>query len=87
MPYILKEKREIFEQEINNLKIKLEQDKENVEGNLNYIFTKLILSMKPRNYKEMNAMIGALESCKLELYRKYISPYEDEKAKENGEVE
>ena len=32
-------------------------------------------------------MIGALESAKLELYRRSIALYEDTKIKENGDVE
>jgi hypothetical protein len=31
-------------------------------------------------------MIGALECCKLELYRMLIAPYEDAKINENGGV-
>jgi hypothetical protein len=31
-------------------------------------------------------MIGILECCKLELYRKKAAPYENEKELENGSV-
>jgi hypothetical protein len=31
-------------------------------------------------------MIGALECCKLELYRMMAAPYEDDKIAENGGV-
>jgi hypothetical protein len=33
-----------------------------------------------------NDAIGALEGAKLELYRRYVSAYEDDKIKENGDV-
>lgn len=87
MPYIKQEKRKDFDKAINLLIQELEKDKDNVEGNLNYIFTKLILGTKPSNYKQFNRVIGALECCKLEMYRKKIGPYEDVKIKENGDVE
>jgi hypothetical protein len=31
-------------------------------------------------------MVGALECCKLELYRKRIAPYEELKERENGPI-
>lgn len=57
-------------------------------GELNYLITMFVkdyLGDKP-NYERFNAAIGALESAKLELYRRLISPYEDRKIKENGDV-
>ncbi len=58
-------------------------------GDLNYQFTCMInhyLSDKVVNYAAYNAVIGALECCKLELYRRMVAPYEDTKIKENGDV-
>ena len=37
-------------------------------------------------YENFNAMIGALECCKQEYYRRIIAPYEDKKIEENGDV-
>tara|TARA_B110001454_G_C12559953_1_gene367232 strand:+ start:229 stop:549 length:321 start_codon:yes stop_codon:yes gene_type:complete len=57
-------------------------------GTLNYMITRLVhwwLGDNP-NYERYNAAIGVLECAKLELYRRKISPYEDEKIKENGDV-
>ena len=57
-------------------------------GQLNYAFTRLIqeyLGYTP-NYQRFNDVIGALESCKLELYRRKIVPYEDLKITENTDV-
>ena len=57
-------------------------------GTLNYIITRLVhwwLGDNP-NYERYNAAIGVLECAKLELYRRKVSPYEDEKIKENGDV-
>ena len=55
-------------------------------GHLNYIITRLLLNTEPVNYKDFNAIIGVLESVKLEFYRRKVSLYEDIKIKENGDV-
>jgi hypothetical protein len=58
-------------------------------GDLNYIFTMLIknyMVRKGENYQNYNDAIGALEGCKLELYRRMISEYEDKKIIENGDL-
>jgi hypothetical protein len=56
-------------------------------GKLNYIITKLILDIgfNP-SYAEYNSIIGTLECCKLEAYRRAVAPYEDKKIAENGDV-
>lgn len=56
-------------------------------GELNFLVTTFIdnfLRAKGVRYANVNEMIGALECCKLELYRLIIGPYEDEKLAENG---
>lgn len=61
----------------------------NTAGKLNYTFTKIALTylkLKGENYQNYNDIIGALEGCKLELYRRKCSAYEDKKIKENGDV-
>ena len=58
-------------------------------GELNYLFTKLILNyMKEKglSYATINDIVGALEGAKLEFYRRVAVPYEDQKIKENGDV-
>jgi hypothetical protein len=89
MPYILKEKRKVLDPAIRELAdsfTKLNDDG-NFAGNLNYAITKLLYTLYPApNYQMFNDMIGALECCKLELYRKKTAPYEDVKEKENGPV-
>lgn len=57
-------------------------------GELHYIFTQIIreyLGQDPR-YDSFNEVIGVLECCKLELYRRMIAPYENKKIKQNGDV-
>jgi len=58
-------------------------------GELNYIISTIIkktLDRQGLRYQTVNAIIGALECCKLELYRRIAIPYEDEKIKLNGDV-
>ena len=58
-------------------------------GEVNYTITMLInnyLEDQGLNYANLNEMIGALECCKLELYRMIGGPYEDVKLRDNGEA-
>lgn len=58
-------------------------------GELNYMFTVLVdeyLNTKGRNYTTFQEAFGALEGAKLELYRRQVVPYEDQKNYENGDV-
>ena len=63
-------------------------------GGLNYCFTTLCirylciryLHKFGEKYQTYNDIMGALEGCKLELYRRKIAPYEDKKIEENGDV-
>lgn len=92
MPYLLKGHKEIVDQ--TNIP--------NTSGELNYLVTQLCLSyldsckdrsglmvtkeVKRNSYRDYNEVVGALECCKLEFYRRAVSIYEDEKIKENGDV-
>ena len=56
---------------------------------LNFLITSIVSSYLARRglkYQTINDAIGALECAKLELYRRVVSPYEDTKIKENGDV-
>lgn len=58
-------------------------------GELNYMFTTLILEFMEKHgtsYQRINDVVGALEGAKLEFYRRVAAPYEEEKIKENGDV-
>lgn len=61
-------------------------------GELNYFITTTIFDYLRfpegcrAGYTDWNEVVGVLECCKLELYRKMIAKYEDKKCKENGEV-
>ena len=87
MPYIEKSDRGKFQDILDILESKLPEIKN--AGELNYFITSIChiyLKQKGLKYKNINELVGVLECAKLELYRKVASPYEDEKAKLNGEV-
>ena len=58
-------------------------------GELNFCFTVLaddFIQRKGLNYESINAVIGAFECAKQELYRRVAAPYEGNKMRENGDV-
>jgi uncharacterized protein DUF6899 len=64
-------------------------------GELNYVITLQLIrylnkkadaGKKPVGYTELNEVIGVLEACKLEFYRRIVTPYENLKIKQNGDV-
>jgi len=88
MPYIKPYKREQLDADIDALArtidfMSLDEEK---DGNLNYAITRLIDQLYGRRYTQMNEAMGVLECVKQEYYRRVAAPYEDIKAKENGDV-
>ncbi len=59
---------------------------EEVDGDLNYVITKLLKEIYPLRYFHINKAIGVLECAKLEYYRRVAAPYEDLKIQESGDV-
>ena len=57
-------------------------------GELNYLFTRFCLMTHPKRYSDYNALVGALECCKLEMYRRAVGSYGDSKiaSPENGDI-
>jgi hypothetical protein len=84
MPYIKKVFRSPMDTHIEEL-AKLAQ----TPGDLNYIISRLAsltLHYEGKSYNVLNALVGALECAKLEMYRRVAAPYEDLKIVENGDV-
>lgn len=77
MPYITRERRK-----------ELLEDFPKSPGDLNYIFSDILYEywLAHKNYQGINDIIGALEACKLEFYRRVVVPYEEEKREVNGDV-
>ena len=80
MPYIHQVKRA----EIDHCGI----DAVNNAGELNYFITSNLLKIlgEYANYEAYNKVLGVLEAVKLELYRRMVAPYEEDKCERNGDV-
>lgn len=85
MPYIKKEDRVRFENACSTV-----AKNATSAGDLNFALTSIIhqyLKIKGIKYANINEVIGMLECCKMELYRKVAGPYEEIKIYENGDVD
>ncbi len=81
MPYLTKEKKMLVNY--------ADQKIATCAGELNYCLSMACyryLIGKGENYQTYNDIVGALENCKQEFYRRFISGYEDIKIQENGDV-
>lgn len=85
MPYIVKEQREKIDALLKPI---LDYtDEKTATGILNYIITKIIHGASKRQYSRYNELIGVLNCVRDEYYRRKVAPYEDEKCKDNGDIE
>lgn len=85
MPYVGEEDRIVSE---TKLKAHGTQAQLGSAGCLNFVISKLcdnFIGHAP-SYDKINAVIGALECAKQELYRRLAAPYEDRKCSENGDI-
>ena len=57
-------------------------------GELTYVIYKAALEYidGARAFGKFAEVLGAIEAAKLELYRREVGPYEDQKILENGDV-
>lgn len=88
MPYIVQERR----QELD-LKLKELFNENLTVGELNYVISRILKNLveqkkhiKQFSYQFCNDIIGVLECAKIEFYTRVVTPYEDLKRKENGDL-
>lgn len=91
MPYIKQDKRDVLNPAIETMlnalrELECDDPSNDMGGNLNYAFTKILHQCYGERYAEMAQAVSVLEMCKLEYYRKIAAPYETQKEFENGEV-
>ena len=87
MPYIEPKDRLKFSPVLSKINKLFQQDI--TAGDLNFLITKIL-----HNYAQVNkyryltfcTVMGTLICVAFEFYRRVVSPYEDEKIKENGDV-
>ncbi len=87
MPYIKKEDRLKFKDTLTEVIGILEENGTKV-GEINYVISTIIWELFKSNpsYTTANNLIGVLECVKQEFYRRQISPLEDTKKIENGDI-
>ena len=86
MPYITKKRQRELRSRIDGRTV----GHETTEGELNFILTTIIgeyIIKKGLRYKQINEVLGALQGCTLEFYRRVAVPYEESKIEENGDVD
>ncbi len=87
MPYIKAAKRSKYDVVLRELTDILKAlPPEEIDGELNYVITRLLKEIYPLKYFHINKAIGVLECAKLEYYRRIAAPYEDLKIKDSGDV-
>jgi ribosomal protein S3AE len=87
LPYIKADNRNKYKKILEELvKILKTLPPEEVDGELNYVVTKILKEIYPLRYFHINKAVGVLECIKLEYYRRVAAPYEDSKIKEAGDV-
>lgn len=86
MPYIAKVDRKKYDVLVDELAGRLEGAP---IGEANYVISRMIWSLFKRreSYTLGNNLIGVLHCVAQEFYRRMVAPYEDQKLKENGDVE
>lgn len=84
MPYIKQDDRAKFDDLARGI-----AEKASCAGDLNFAITVILqeyIKKKGLRYANLNEVIGMLECCKMELYRRIAGPYEDSAIKRNSDV-
>lgn len=86
MPYISPKVRKELEEELENL---LHVLKDKALGDFTYVLYCIVntyVEERAKSFHTYADVIGMLEATKLEFFRRAVSPYEDRKIEENGDV-
>lgn len=89
MPYIKQGKRQNYDALINELSYMLKVYGDNTCGDVTYVLYKLVAQVFEDYpcYQRIAEVRAALIGTLSEFDRRYAFPYEDQKIKENGDVE
>lgn len=83
MPYIKNERRQELEMLIELMREKNIQ----ADGDLNYVLYAFCKRHVAPSYNQYKNFCGELRQCVTEIERRLLGPYEDQKIKENGDVD
>ena len=87
MPYILQEKRDKYDSDLDGLTTTLESES-NDPGHLNYVISEIVGRVwnKERRYKTICMIVGTLVCVAFEFYRRVAAGYEDKAISKNGDT-
>ena len=83
MPYIEPERR----RELAQLLIDMGDAQVKANGELNYLLYTYCKRTTLPSYNKYKNYIAELRACATEIERRLLGPYEDEKIKENGDID
>lgn len=90
MPYIKQDERSKYLPHIDGLVRDLSSLDDNaLPGHLNFVIFSIVTGLLKEmgwRYFRINALIGALECCKMEIYRRLAAWYEDGAISKNGDI-
>ena len=86
MPYIKPVRKEVLQPLVERL-----AERCYTAGDFTYVIYALAKAvLKPgifgKDYTNLSGIVGCMECAKTEFYRRIVTPYEDQKIKENGDV-
>ena len=83
MPYVKQERRPALNEVVDAMIIADVK----ADGDLNYILFKFAKDCIKPSYNNYKNLLGELNEAAEEIRRRLLAPYEDDKIKENGDVE
>lgn len=88
MPYIPRKDRQQYQAAISELAQLVPQDRMSRPGHMNYIISLLINRVygPELRYADHNEVVGVLTCVQQEFYRRFTSPYEDQKIDIEGDL-
>lgn len=93
MPYIAPEDRPLYDDHIRRIAEALaKQPPETRKGHANYVITRIlrqgfgVASPRGESYSSYADVVGTLECAKLEIYRRWVAPYEDRAIERHGDL-
>ncbi len=94
MPYIARNHRPDYDDLINEIADRLAAvEPSQRKGHANYVITQILRrgwgthDSTGESYSNYADIVGTLECAKLEIYRRWVSPYEDKAIQRNGDLD
>jgi hypothetical protein len=92
MPYIPQSDRPQYDPHIDSLaRLLAAQPAEKRKGHANYVITQILRhawvpTREAESYSNYADVVGTLECAKLEIYRRWVAPYEDRAIEKNADL-